>query len=239
VVLPDADIPFAAEAIIGAGYGSAGERCMAISAVVAVGDAGDSLVAELASRARSVKVGPGSVTGTEMGPVVTCAARDRIVGYIDGGVAAGAALVVDGRNPRVPGHENGFFVGPTLFDEVTLDGGLSGRDIRSGADCPPRCLARRRDRLVNRNPMPTVPRCSRARACGTPVPGRRRRGDARYQRADSGSDGVLPSAAGRTRCSATPRARDGWCASTLAEKPSPRAGPTTAALLRFHMPLMG
>ncbi len=118
VVLPDADIPFAADAIIGAGYGSAGERCMAISAVVAVGDAGDSLVAELASRARSVKVGPGSATGTEMGPVVTCAARDRIVGYIDGGVAAGATLVVDGRNPRVPGHENGFFVGPTLFDEV-------------------------------------------------------------------------------------------------------------------------
>jgi len=119
VVLPDADIPFAADAIIGAGYGSAGERCMAISAVVAVGDAGDSLVAELASRARSVKVGPGSAAGTEMGPVVTCAARDRIVGYIDGGVAAGATLVVDGRDPRIPGHENGFFVGPTLFDEVT------------------------------------------------------------------------------------------------------------------------
>jgi len=119
VVLPDADIPFAADAIIGAGYGSAGERCMAISAVVAVGDAGDSLVAELASRARNVKVGPGSAAGTEMGPVVTCAARDRIVGYIDGGVAAGATLVVDGRNPRVAGHEDGFFVGPTLFDEVT------------------------------------------------------------------------------------------------------------------------
>ena len=119
VVLPDADIPFAADAIIGAGYGSAGERCMAISAVVAVGDAGDSLVAELASRARAVKVGPGDAKETEMGPVVTCAARDRIVGYIDNGVAAGATLVVDGRDPRVPGHENGFFVGPTLFDEVT------------------------------------------------------------------------------------------------------------------------
>jgi malonate-semialdehyde dehydrogenase (acetylating) / methylmalonate-semialdehyde dehydrogenase len=119
VVLPDADIAFAADAIIGAGYGSAGERCMAISAVVAVGDAGDALVAELASRARSVKVGPGNAAGIEMGPVVTSTARDRIVGYIDGGVAAGATLVVDGRGQRVPGHEDGFFVGPTLFDAVT------------------------------------------------------------------------------------------------------------------------
>ena len=121
IVLPDADVPFAADAIIGAGYGSAGERCMAISAVVAVGDVADTLVDALASRARTVKVGAGDATGTEMGPVVTCAARDRIVGYIDGGIKAGAALVVDGRKPRVPGHENGFFVGPTLFDRVTPD----------------------------------------------------------------------------------------------------------------------
>ena len=119
IVLPDADVPFAADAIIGAGYGSAGERCMAISAVVAVGDVGDALVDALASRARDVKVGPGDGQGVEMGPVVTCAARDRIVGYIDGGVTAGAKLVVDGRKPRIPGHENGFFVGPTLFDGVT------------------------------------------------------------------------------------------------------------------------
>jgi malonate-semialdehyde dehydrogenase (acetylating)/methylmalonate-semialdehyde dehydrogenase len=119
IVLPDADVPFAADAIIGAGYGSAGERCMAISAVVAVGDVADALVDGLASRARAVKVGPGDGTEVEMGPVVTCAARDRIVGYIDGGVAAGATLVVDGRKPRVTGHENGFFVGPTLFDRVT------------------------------------------------------------------------------------------------------------------------
>jgi malonate-semialdehyde dehydrogenase (acetylating)/methylmalonate-semialdehyde dehydrogenase len=119
IVLPDADVPFAADAIIGAGYGSAGERCMAISAVVAVGDVADKLVSELASRARTVKVGPGDAAGIEMGPVVTCAARDRIVGYIDGGEKAGASLVVDGRKPRVAGHDNGFFVGPTLFDNVT------------------------------------------------------------------------------------------------------------------------
>jgi malonate-semialdehyde dehydrogenase (acetylating)/methylmalonate-semialdehyde dehydrogenase len=119
VVLPDADLAFATEAIIGAGYGSAGERCMAISAVVAVGEAGDTLVEKLAARARRVSVGPGDAPDVEMGPVITCAARDRIAGYIDRGVAEGARLVVDGRAPQVPGHPGGFFVGPTLFDHVT------------------------------------------------------------------------------------------------------------------------
>jgi len=119
VVLPDADIGFAADAIIGAGYGSAGERCMAISAVVAVGDAGDALVAELGARARRIKVDAGDAPGADMGPVITGAARDRITGYIDRGVAEGATLVVDGRKPRIAGHEDGFFVGPTLFDRVT------------------------------------------------------------------------------------------------------------------------
>src|SRR4029077_1495323 len=85
VVMPDADLDFAADAIIGAGYGSAGERCMAISAVVAVGDAGDALVEKLAARARAVTVGPGDAKDIEMGPVITCAARDRIVGLIDRG----------------------------------------------------------------------------------------------------------------------------------------------------------
>jgi malonate-semialdehyde dehydrogenase (acetylating)/methylmalonate-semialdehyde dehydrogenase len=121
VVMPDADVAFAADAIIGAAYGSAGERCMAVSVVVAVGDAADPLVAALAARARAVKVDAGDAPGAEMGPVITCAARDRIVGYIDGGAAAGAALVVDGRKARVPGHERGFFVGPTLFDHVRPD----------------------------------------------------------------------------------------------------------------------
>jgi malonate-semialdehyde dehydrogenase (acetylating)/methylmalonate-semialdehyde dehydrogenase len=119
VVLPDADLDFATEAIIGAGYGSAGERCMAISAVVGVGDAGDPLVEKLAARARKVSVGPGDAADIEMGPVITCAARDRITGLIDRGVADGATLVVDGRRPRVPGYDNGFYVGATLFDQVT------------------------------------------------------------------------------------------------------------------------
>jgi malonate-semialdehyde dehydrogenase (acetylating)/methylmalonate-semialdehyde dehydrogenase len=119
VVLPDADLDFATEAIIGAGYGSAGERCMAISAIVAVGDAADPLVARLAERARRVSVGSGDAPNVEMGPVITAAARDRIVGCIDRGVGEGATLVVDGRGVRIPGFTGGFFVGPTLFDRVT------------------------------------------------------------------------------------------------------------------------
>ncbi len=119
VVLPDADLDFTTEAIIGAGYGSAGERCMAISAIVAVGDVADALVERLAARARRVTVGPGTAPNIEMGPVITAASRDRIVGYIDRGVEEGATLVVDGRRPGVPCHDNGFFVGPTLFDAVT------------------------------------------------------------------------------------------------------------------------
>ena len=118
VVMPDADLDYAIEAIIGAGYGSAGERCMAISAVVAVGDVADSLVERLAARARKVATGPGHVADSEMGPVITCAARDRITGLIDHGVEEGASLVVDGRKPTIDGHPDGFFVGPTLFDHV-------------------------------------------------------------------------------------------------------------------------
>jgi malonate-semialdehyde dehydrogenase (acetylating)/methylmalonate-semialdehyde dehydrogenase len=119
VVLPDADLGFAAEALIGAAYGSAGERCMAISVVVAVGEAADPLRDKLADRARRVVVGAGDNPSAEMGPVITCAARDRIVGLIDRGVEEGATLVVDGRKARVAGHESGFFVGPTLFDNTT------------------------------------------------------------------------------------------------------------------------
>jgi len=129
VVLPDADLDFATEAIIGAGYGSAGERCMAISAIVAVGDAADPLVERLASRARRVSVGPGTAPNIEMGPVITRAAKARIVGCIDDGVAAGATLVVDGRNAEVDGHGDGFFVGPTLFDHVTPEMAIYRQEI--------------------------------------------------------------------------------------------------------------
>jgi malonate-semialdehyde dehydrogenase (acetylating)/methylmalonate-semialdehyde dehydrogenase len=118
VVLPDADLEFAADAIIGAAYGSAGERCMAISAVVAVGSCGDGLVEQLAQRARALKIGPGHQPGVDMGPVVTSGHRQKIIGYIDDGVEQGATLVVDGRGTMIEGYEQGFFVGPTLFDHV-------------------------------------------------------------------------------------------------------------------------
>jgi len=129
VVLPDANLAFAAEALIGAAYGSAGERCMAVSVVVAVGEAGDPLRDLLAERARRIAVGPGDRPESEMGPVITCAARDRIVGLIDRGVAEGAALVVDGRKPGIAGHENGFFVGPTLFDRTTPEMAIYREEI--------------------------------------------------------------------------------------------------------------
>jgi malonate-semialdehyde dehydrogenase (acetylating)/methylmalonate-semialdehyde dehydrogenase len=119
VVMPDADMDMAVDALIGAAYGSAGERCMAISVAVAVGDAGDKLVAALARRTAALKIDDGMAHGAEMGPVVTHAAKQRIERLIGEGVEQGATLVVDGRGFKVPGRENGFFVGGTLFDHVT------------------------------------------------------------------------------------------------------------------------
>ncbi len=119
VVMPDADLDQAADALIGAAYGSAGERCMAISVAVAVGDIADDLVEAVRVRAMKLTIGDGEGDGVDMGPVVSAAHRDRIVSLIDSGVAEGARLVVDGRRHTVPGRENGFFLGTTLFDRVT------------------------------------------------------------------------------------------------------------------------
>jgi malonate-semialdehyde dehydrogenase (acetylating)/methylmalonate-semialdehyde dehydrogenase len=119
VVMPDANLDFAANHLTAAGYGSAGQRCMAIAVAVAVGDAADPLIERLTAKAREVKVGPGLDPSSEMGPVVTPEARERIVGYIGKGVDAGADPVVDGRELEVDG--DGFFVGPTLFDNVQTD----------------------------------------------------------------------------------------------------------------------
>jgi malonate-semialdehyde dehydrogenase (acetylating) / methylmalonate-semialdehyde dehydrogenase len=121
VVLPDVDIEFAANHITAAGYGSAGQRCMAISAVVAVAEAGDALVERLREKALEVKVGPGREPSSEMGPVITPEARERIAGYVSRGEQDGATLVVDGRDLTVKDHENGFFVGPCLFDRVSTE----------------------------------------------------------------------------------------------------------------------
>jgi malonate-semialdehyde dehydrogenase (acetylating) / methylmalonate-semialdehyde dehydrogenase len=126
VVMPDADIDQAVDGLIGAGYGSAGERCMAISVAVLVGDVADKIVPKLAERAKALKVKNGMELDAEMGPIVTKQALERIEGYVDIGVKEGAKLVVDGRlDPKsgnafkVAGHENGFFTGGTLLDHVT------------------------------------------------------------------------------------------------------------------------
>lgn len=119
VIMPDADLEQAVDALVGSAFGSAGERCMAISVAVLVGNAGASIVPRLVERTRALKIGNGMDPTAEMGPIVTSAARARIVGCIGSGVREGAALLVDGRTQHVPGHEGGFWLGGTLFDKVT------------------------------------------------------------------------------------------------------------------------
>ncbi|MGD0394033.1 MAG: CoA-acylating methylmalonate-semialdehyde dehydrogenase [Acidimicrobiales bacterium] len=118
VVMADADVDTTADALIAAGYGSAGERCMAISAVVVVGD-GDRLVEALRARANALNVGPGTDPGSDMGPLITEAHRDRVAGYVESAERQGADVLVDGRQVKVPGCDGGFFLGPCLVDRVT------------------------------------------------------------------------------------------------------------------------
>lgn len=152
VVMPDADIDMTVDALMGAAYGSAGERCMAISVVVAVGDAGDKIVDALATRTAALKVRDGMAADAEMGPVVSLAAKQRIERLIGEGVEQGAKLVVDGRNFKVPERENGFFIGGTLFDHVTPDMTIYKEEIFG----PVLCMLRAPDvgsavELINRN----------------------------------------------------------------------------------------
>jgi malonate-semialdehyde dehydrogenase (acetylating) / methylmalonate-semialdehyde dehydrogenase len=122
IIMPDADMDQAVDALIGAGYGSAGERCMAISVAVPVGQAtADKLVEKLIPRVESLKVGPSTDPSADFGPVVTKAALDKIKGYVDLGIKEGAKLAVDGRGFTMQGYENGFYMGGCLFDEVTPD----------------------------------------------------------------------------------------------------------------------
>ncbi len=130
VVMPDADLDGAADALMGAAYGSAGERCMALSVVVTVGDAtADALVARLQTRIDKLVVGASLDAASEMGPLVTSDHRKKVQGYIDAGVAEGATLVVDGRNPKIAGYDDGFFVGATLFDRVTTSMSIYREEI--------------------------------------------------------------------------------------------------------------
>jgi malonate-semialdehyde dehydrogenase (acetylating)/methylmalonate-semialdehyde dehydrogenase len=152
VVMPDADMEMTVDALMGAAYGSAGERCMAISVVVAVGDAGDKIVDALAKRTAALKVRDGMASDAEMGPVVSSAAKQRIERLIGEGVEQGAKLVVDGRNHVVAGREKGFFIGGTLFDHVTPDMTIYKEEIFG----PVLCMLRSPDvgsavELINRN----------------------------------------------------------------------------------------
>lgn len=118
LVLPDADLDLAADNAINAGFGSAGERCMAISALVAVGEIADELVEKIAARARALRTGDG-LRGCDMGPLVTSQHREKVAGYVDAGEREGATVVVDGRTGEFDADGSGFFLGPTLFDHVT------------------------------------------------------------------------------------------------------------------------
>ncbi|MBS5837982.1 MAG: CoA-acylating methylmalonate-semialdehyde dehydrogenase [Pseudomonas sp.] len=129
IVMPDADLDQAADALMGAAYGSAGERCMAISIAVAVGDVADQLIEKLLPRIDRLKVGNGAQPDSEMGPLVTAEHRAKVIGFIDQGVAQGAQLIVDGRALKVPGAEQGFFVGATLFDRVTPEMSIYRQEI--------------------------------------------------------------------------------------------------------------
>ncbi len=142
VVMPDADLDNAVDALIGAAYGSAGERCMAISVAVAVGErTGDALRDRLAERVRALRVGPSTAPNVEMGPLVTAAHRERVTGYVALGVEEGAELVVDGRGLSITSHEEGFFLGGCLFDRVTP----SMRIYREEIFGPVLCLVRAKD----------------------------------------------------------------------------------------------
>jgi malonate-semialdehyde dehydrogenase (acetylating)/methylmalonate-semialdehyde dehydrogenase len=130
VVMPDADLNAAVESIVGAAYGSAGERCMAVSVVVAVGEStADALIERLRQRIGALKVGAPDAAGTDMGPLVNAQARERVRGYVEAGVRAGASLAIDGRGVSVAGREQGFYVGPTLFDHVTPDMSIYREEI--------------------------------------------------------------------------------------------------------------
>ncbi len=193
VVLPDADLDVAADAAVSAGYGSAGERCMAISVVVAVGDVADPLVDAIRARTEALVIGPGSDPASEMGPLVTAGHRDRVAGYVDAGVAAGASLVVDGRSREVAEGADGFFFGPCLFDRVTTDMSIyTRRDLRTGALGRPRRHVRGRSTAAVRQPVRERRRdLHPRRRCGPTLRAGGGRRDGRRERPDPGAHGVL------------------------------------------------
>ncbi len=129
IVLPDADMKLTADAAVAAGYGSAGERCMAQTLIIAVGGAGEQLRPLMEERIGRLRIGPGMEPGVDMGPIYSREHRETVIGWIDKGVAEGAELVLDGRPFRSPGNPDGFFLGVTLFDRVTPDMEIYNEEI--------------------------------------------------------------------------------------------------------------
>ncbi len=193
VVMPDADLDKAADALMGAGYGSAGERCMAISVAVPVGaETADRLVEKLAPRVASLKIGPATDPDAEMGPLVTRQHLDKVLGYIEKGVKEGAKLAVDGRGFKLQGYENGYFIGGTLFDHVKPDMTIYREEIFG-----PVLSVVRRELLRGRGQARSRPRIRQRRCdfharrrCGARLRGPDRGRHGRHQRPDPGAGGV-------------------------------------------------
>ena len=219
IVMPDADLDQAVDALMGAAYGAAGERCMAISVAVPIGDqVADALIERLVPKVRALKIGPGTDREAEMGPLISGAHLAKVKGYIDQGVAEGAELVVDGRDFKMQGYEDGFFIGGSLFDRVTKDMTIWKEEIFG----PVLSVARAKDYREAAEPdrrrtsSPTAPRSSPATA--TPRASSRTRSRSAWSASTCRSRcrwRSTASAAGSRRCSATttctaPRA----CAST-------------------------
>ena len=206
LVLPDADVDMAADAAVSAAYGSAGERCMAVSVAVAVGDVGDRLVDAIAARLPKLRIGAGTDPDSEMGPLITREHRDKVAGYIGQGSDAGATVVVDGREADLPDGD-GFFLGVTLLDHVTPDMAVYTDEIFGPVLCVVRAghLRRRREagqrQRVRQRHRHLHPR--RRRGPAVPVRGRGGHGRASTSRSRCPS-ATTRSAAGRPRCSATP-----------------------------------
>ena len=206
LVLPDADVEMAADAAVSAGYGSSGERCMAIATVVAVGDVADPLVDAIAERLPKIKVGPGTDPKAEMGPLVTQQHRDKVASYLDSAHEQGATVVADGREHPLYSDSDGFFLGASLIDNVDAgDGRVPGRDLRAGADGRSRRHVRGGAAARQRQPVRQRDRdLHPRRRRGPAVPVRRQRRHGRHQRARSRSRSrTTASAAGSRRCSAT------------------------------------
>ena len=193
VVLPDADLELAADSAVSAAYGSAGERCMAISVLVTVGDVADRLLPKIRERIHKLKVAPGTEPGAEMGPLVTRDHHAKVVSYVEKGEKEGATLLEDGRKTRVPGHERGFFLGPCLFDDVKPQMSIYTDEIfgpvlsvvRAGSYDEALCSRERQPLRQRRRHL------HERRGSRPAVPERGPGGHGRRQRPDPGADGLL------------------------------------------------